>query len=864
MNIYPPKYAEKLLRIFLPNRDREFLLGDFDYLFHEVFEKRGSLFASLWYWFIVVKAIPSFVNHQIYWGGVMFTNYFKIAFRNIKKQKVNSFINISGLTIGIAAVVLLLLYIQYELNYDTYHAKVDRIYRVAVQDKEDGRLGIHIPATVAPMMIAEIPEVENAARIMKRDDRLFTYNEKKFLEKDIIFADPEIFKIFSFELVNGDKETALVKPNSIVLTESMANKYFGNANPIGKVIKFEDEFDFEITAVMKDLPGNSHFNVNFLIPFQTVKQIWSWIDLDSWRISMYNTYFTLKENAAPEEFQRDLTSSVANHTGDAITSKKEILIQPLTSIHLHSHSMGELGDNADVEKIYILSLITLLILIIASINYMNLSTAQSSRRIKEIGIRKVIGANKKQLVLQFIGESFIVTALSFLLALIVVWFSLPSFNQFVQRGLSLNLFNNYEFLGWLLILFCIVGFFAGLYPALVISSFGSSSLFKEKSQGLKKSKFRSSMIVAQFTISVILIIVTLTIKGQMNFVRTTPTGFAKENIVVVDVLDDKVSKNKEAIKSELMQNANVMAVAASSYLPNEAEGMTSLNWAGKPEDSQVEFYFNFVDYEFFDLFELELADGRKFSREFVSDSIGGVIINETAMKSIGWESAVGKEVLVPQFGGPAEPAKVVGVAKDFNMLSLHSPIAPFFFKLSTKYSDTYLSIKTTGVDPAGTLDYIKSVISKYSTSYPFSYNYFDDICNSYYESEQQLGNVFSLFSMFAIIIACMGLFGMTLFSTIQRTKEIGIRKVLGASVSNVIYKLSGEFAKYILIANAIAWPVAYYLANLWLTNFAYKISPQLWMFAAACLIILAVALITVGYQTLKAASANPVDSLRYE
>ena len=859
-----PKLAEKILALFLPRADREYLLGDYEFLYQEMQERRGYVLAHFWYWMLILKAIPGFINHKFYWGGVMFKNYFKIALRNIKKQKVNSFINISGLTVGVAAVMLLLLYIQYELGYDTYNQKADRIYRVAIQDKEEGMLGIHIPATVAPMMKAEIPEVENAARIMKRDERLISYNEKKFIESDIIFADPEIFKIFSFDLLSGNKETALTNPNSIVITESIAKKYFGTSNPIGKVMKFEEKYSFEVTAVIKDLPGNSHFNINFMIPFEAVKQIWKWIDLDSWRISMYNTYFTLKENASPDECLKNIYASIIKHTGDTYTNRVDILMQLLTSIHLNSHSMGELGDNADIEKIYILSLITLLILIIAGINYMNLSTAQSTRRIKEIGIRKVIGANKKQLILQFIGESFIVTAVSFLFALMVVWFALPSFNHFVNRDLSLNLINNFQFVGWLLALFVLVGIFAGLYPALVVSSFGSSALLKGKAQGLKRSKFRSAMIIAQFAISVILIIVTLTIKGQMNYVRTAPVGFAKDNIVVVDILDDNVSKNKEAIKTELKQNPDILAVAASAYLPNEAEGMSGLNWAGKPEDLETRFYFNAVDYEFFDLFELKLVDGRKFSREFVSDSSGAVIINESALKSIGWQSPVGKEVLVPQFGAPAEAAAVVGVAKDFNMLSLHSQIAPLYFKLSTKYSDTYLSIKTTGNDPGNTLAYIKSIITQYSSAYPFVYNYFDDIYNSYYESEQQLGNVFRLFSMLAIIIACMGLFGMTLFTTIQRTKEIGIRKVLGASVVNVIYKLTGEFAKYVIVANIIAWPVAYYLSNLWLDNFAFRISLQLWMFIAAGLLIMLVSMITVGYQTLKAASANPVYSLRYE
>lgn len=840
------------------------IMEDLDYRFSRKKEENGSLVAFLHLLIQCTFIIIPIVVENIFGGLAMLKNYIKIALRNIKKQKVNSFINISGLAVGLAAVILLLLYIQYEISYDRFHEKADRIYRVAIEEKESRRLGIATPAPLAPLMRADFPEVEDAVRFMKRDNRLVSYHDQHFIENNFFFVDPEIFDLFSLELLEGNPEAVLSNPNSVVITETMAKKYFGHENPIGKIIRFEDVYDFQVTGILTNLPENSHFQVNFLAPFLAQEQIWKWIDLPGWRFKMYQTYFTVKENMRPTGLEQKIYSIYRDHYGDEYAGKYTFLLQPLTRIHLHSNATREIGNNADLQTIYILTLIALLILMIASINYTNLTTAQSSRRLKEIGLRKVIGANRNQLIKQFIGESFIVTAFSFIIAFFIAGLALPAFNTFVGRNLSLNFMANTEFLVWLCTLLGAVGLFAGIYPAFSIAAVRPTSLLKERAVGFKKSKLRTSLVVAQFTISIILIIITFIIKGQMHFVRTTNVGYTKDNIVVVDMNDERIEENIENIKIELLRNPNISSVAASSYLPHNTGGNNLPSWPGKPDDLEVQMYFNPVDYDFLDLYNIELVEGRNFSREFPSDANGAVILNETALKTIGWESGVGKDFIHATFNDEKKPLKIVGVVKDFHMLSLHQPIAPFYFTCDLEHAATHLSVKIRGENTSEPIQYIQDVLKRFSPNYPFNYQFFEDMFNSTYRSEQKLGNVFSFFSILAIIIACMGLFGLALFSTIQRAKEIGIRKVLGASVSGIVMILSKEFTGWVLLANVIAWPVAYYASNRWLEQFAYRIDITLWVFLASGMFALVIAVFTVCYQSIRAALANPVESLRYE
>lgn len=812
----------------------------------------------------------------------MLKNYLKIALRIIKRQKGYTLINVVGLACGLASFILILLYVRYELSFDLYHKNADLIYRVTSEDK--GRIYMNsfqmaqAHPGVALYAKSDFPEVKSIARFNRLNNVRISYKENHFLEDNFFYAEPEIFDIFFFPLLKGDPKMVLQDPFSIFLSEEMANKYFGNDDPIGKIIRYEDEYDFKVTGVFKNLPKNSHFTMDFVIPFKTSEELFG-RDLNAYDGGMCYTYVLLQDPYNLTELEDKLSALPDKYFYDNPDMKErrqlKYHLQSLSKIHLHSHLNFELTENSDIRNIYISLLIGILILVIACINYLNLVTARSAQRGREVGIRKVVGAQRLQLIKQFFGESILLTAIAFGLSIILVLDVLPEFSAFMERDLSFNITQDFTLFIWIFAVVIIVGLFAGCYPALIISAYKPVFVFRGKFKGGSKgSTLRNILVLSQFTISIVLIVCTLVIRNQVNYMNNKDSGYNRDQIVVVQVRDESIHKNMEALKTELLKHPNVTSASISSHVPNNMDWQLRVHWPEMPEDISIIMNFATVDYEFTDLYGIELIEGRGFSQDHPSDENGAFLFNEAAVKSLNWESPVNKEFddwFISREG--FKTGRVVGVMKDFHMLSLHNKIEPLYLYLppkSTNYENRrmffnrYLSVKLNSENMSETLVYVENQIANFSPQYPFEYYFFDEMYGKAYDEEQRMRSMFITFSIIAIGISCLGLFGLASYSASARTKEIGVRKVLGASVSNLIFYLSKEFTKWVLLANLIGWPIAYFVMNNWLQNFAYQIEIGWMVFLGSGALVLLIALLTVCTQAIKVSLTNPVEALRYE
>ncbi len=866
MKNQPSKITRWFLELFIDNCNHDSLFGDFEEMYQIYYRENGRIRASLWLWSQIIKSIPAFIINPILWSIFMFKNYLKTAFRNIKRQKGYTFINIAGLAIGIATVTLIMLYIQFELSFDRYHKNADQIFRVILEFPEyyqgQNRAAIS-PAPLAAALVDDFPEVISATRFRPSDDVLLSYGQKRFFENNFCFTDPATFDIFSFELLLGDPETALNAPNSIIISEQMAEKYFGNEEPLGKILNYEDRYDFQVTGVLKKIPQNSHFTMDFVAPFETYGEI-TGSDFTRWGISGYYTYFLLRRDADPVKLESKLSAFLEKYWDEKHDVHDRYFIQPLTEIHLHSNLMAEITANNDIKYIYLLASIAFLILIIACINYMNLATARSVQRGKEVGVRKVIGAQRNQLVRQFFCESMILTIIALLVSILLINLALPAFNLFVEREMAFNITTNFQLVLWVFVLMVFIGLFAGGYPALAISSFKPVAVLTGKFKGGSKgTMLRNTLVVIQFAISIILIISTVVVRNQLDYIKNRNVGYKRDQIVVLTVRDTEARKNIEAIKTELLNSPNILSAASSRYLPNRIGAQGIARWPGKPKDLELPIYASTVDYDFIGLFEIKIVKGRNFSRKFPSDANGAFLLNEAAVKALGWEIPVGRDfyhTLHHERGS----GKIVGVMKDFHLHSLHQKIEPLYFFLDPNKKHSYLSLKIRANNIPETIAFIEDKMKVFSPKYPFDYNFFDVLFDQAYKSERKIESMFRTFALIAILIACLGLFSLASFTIEQRSKEIGIRKVLGASVIGIVRLLSKEFLKWVLIANIVAWPVAYFTMNKWLQDFAFKTDLSFFTFLVSALVALGIAFLTIGYQALKAAIANPVEALRYE
>jgi putative ABC transport system permease protein len=803
----------------------------------------------------------------------MLKNHLIIAWRNIKRNKAYSALNILGLAVGMAVFILIMLFVRTETSYDRYHANARNIYRVVQEQPGNVYLGSSVfavtPGPLAEAMVREFPEVLKAAHIDDWSNVLVSVGDKNFLEKSVHWTDPQTFEIFSFPFVRGDRASALKDPSSVLLSERAARRYFGGSDPIGQTIGlqlFAMKAELKVAGVFRDIPANSHFTMDVVAPFETMTKLQE-DDLAQWSNSSYYTYVLLKDGADPKALEAKLAPFVAAHQpprdGQHRSEPARFFLQPLTRIHLHSRANFDFGLIGDARFVFLFASIAVLVLAIACVNYMNLATARSLKRAKEVGLRKVVGAGKGQLVRQFLGDAMVLTFMAMALAVGFVLAALPAFRTFVEREIAFNPFRDAALIPGLILLAAIVGAVAGSYPAFFVSAFRPVAALKGTGASRMKGRgLRNGLIVFQFAASIALIICTVGVRGQLAFIRNTDMGYDHDQILVLTPRGG-VRAGLEAFKSELRSNPAVVSVASSSCLPNNVTSSTNAQWPGQPEDARIPIYVIDADYDFPKLYGLELLRGRSFSRDFPADAGGAYLINEAARKALGWDDPVDRE-----FGRKghesAEPrGRIVGVLKDFHMHSLHLSIMPLYIFLDPARANR-VSVKLRGGDIPAALAFIEKTWKRFSPEYPFEYSFFDDIFDRAYRVERRLGTVFSVFAALAVLIACLGLLGLAAFTAEQKTKEIGIRKVLGASTSEVVALLSREFMKWVVAANVIAWPIGYFAMRSWLSNFAYRTSLTVPMFLGAALAAFLIAAAVISVQTYRAATADPARSMRYE
>ncbi len=857
--IYPdvPRLAERILR-FLFSQDYYLeRSGDLKEAYADLVEEFGPFWAKAWLWLQILKLIYGAIRINIVWRFTMFKYYLKTAVRNLHKFKSISSINIIGLLVGMAVCILLMLYVQDELSFDRYHQHSDRIFRILENDRP------YISPQVSEMVITNFPEIERSARILVRDQCMIQYKEKQFIEKQFSYADPNLFLIFSFKLKKGNPATVLKRPFSIVISEAIAYKYFGEKDPIGKVLRLENKHDYTITGLMEEIPHNSHFRYNILATLAGSDQVFGsdWVSHWGWR--NFITYLLVQENFSQTSFGKKLSPLVAeNRTFIEGESPSVYTLQALKDIHLYSGFIdNDIQVQGNISYVLIFSGIGVLILLIACFNYINLLTANAATRAKEVGIKKVVGSTRNQLVRQFIGESIVVLMIALCLAIVLVYLCLPLFNTLTSKSLSLAVLFSSRMVLSILGILVFTGLLSGFYPAFVLSSFQPVKTLKGiKSSGHTKWNLGRVIVGGQFTISIILIICALFMARQLRFLQTEKLGYNKEHIIVTEIHDTEESHKYELLKNALLQNSNVTSVTAASRIPSDELN----NWGGFRLPGQSEWInmpIAHVNFDYFKTFGISTGQGRLFSSQMETDEAQTLILNEMALKRLGLDQgAIGKSI---QITWPSSNRTVIGVVKDFHFESLYNPILPVAFVISPAQC-WKMAVKVRTAHLNETLMFIEKTWKVFYPEWVFEHQFVDERVRRYYEAEERTFQLMSYFTFLAIFVACLGLFGLVSLIIKRRFKEISIRKVLGASAAGIFAVLSGELLWMILLANLAAWPIAWYALNHWLQNFAYRTSLSWWIFIVAGISVLTIALLTMSWQTLRAARTNPVDSLRHE
>jgi putative ABC transport system permease protein len=800
----------------------------------------------------------------------MIKNYFKTAWRNLWRSKVFSAINILGLSTGLACCILMFLFIQNELSYDKYHQHAKNIYRVTSEaEGPNGRTNLVVtPAPWAPSMKKDYGEIKNYTRLLKAEKTdVGQPGQRHFYETDLLYADSTFLDIFSVQLEKGNAKKALDQPNSIILTSETARKYFGNEDPIGKTLEvnsFVGRVSVQVTAIVKKMPPNSHFRFNSLVSLQTLGDLGNF-----WSFHMFQTYLLLNDNSSASKLEEKFPAFVNKYiiSNPQADGKQNIHLQPLTAIHLHSDMVGELGVNGDIVYIYVFAGVAIFILLIACFNFTNLSTARSLTRAKEVGLRKVVGAGRKQLLGQFLGETTLFALLSLLLAVAIAFLTLPVFNRLAERELNIDFSKNYALVTVLVLLVIAVGLLAGLYPAAVLSAFRPVEVLKGKFiKGSKGVSFRKLLVTLQFVVSIALIASTILISRQLNFLRNKRLGFDKENVLVLTLPKDMDSTRLASFKASLLGEPSILSVAGSSVIPGVNIPVNQVNDGSIDLSKAQSMQMLSIDQDFVTTMKMKLLAGRNFAEDHPTDKAEGFIVNEEAVRKLGWKdaaSAIGKTIQWVRPEVVIKKGKVLGVVENFNINPLKSAVQPLFMHYSPRrFQYLYVRLNQNNAKKLTAI-----VAKKFNEFYPkqsFEYSFLDDNLNAMYNRENRLGAIFSYFSFLAIVIACLGVLGLSLYSIQQRIKEIGIRKVLGASVFRITKGLLKEFVKPIFIAAIVATPLAWYLMNKWLEDFAYRINISWWIFVVAGVVALLIATLAVSIQAVKAALTNPVKSLRTE
>ncbi len=801
----------------------------------------------------------------------MFKNYFKIIIRRIIRQKEYSLINIAGLAVGMACCVLILLWVQDEFSYDRYHEKNDQIFRIC-QDADFGRFKIRTPIMMypaGPALVREYPEVIDAARIMSIGQVAVKYEDKIFFEKKIFMADKSTFSVFTFPMIKGNPETALLAPYTVVITEDIARKYFGDKDPLGQTLKLINDGDYVVTGVIKNIPRNSHFTFDMLTSLQTRYSIDAQ-EMNSWENMGLYTYLLLQEGCDYKALETKFPSLIDEHLGARLkefNGSTEFFLQPLERIHLYSDLQHELSGQGSIKFVYLMGALALAVLLIASINFVNLATAHSTIRAKEIGIKKALGAGRIKLVRECLGETVFLSFLAIIMAIILMELALPFFNALMERELSLSVLErplNILFLGGLAL---VVGLFSGIYPAIVLSSFQPVRVLRSfVGAGGAKSNLRNILTVFQFTLSIVFVIGTIIIYQQLDYTKNKNLGFKDEHVIVFPETNESIRQSLDSFMKELSNVPGVLSIAASSNVPGKSIMMGKYYPEGFSIDEDQKMHFLDADYNFIPTIGMELVAGRNFSADLAADNANSVIINETAVKEFGWDNGLGKtirQVNRTTDGEMSVTRTVIGVVKDFHQTSLYHKIEPQL--IGNRPDQLYIVMAKIDADNmANTLSLLEKKWSGLAPEQPFNFYFLDESFGSLYGSDERLGRIASFFTVLAIIVACLGLFGMSVYSSQRRAKEIGIRKVLGATTMGIMGLLTKQFLALIVIANVIAWPMAYYAMDSWLGNFAYRIDISWVNFVLSAIIALMIALLTIAYQAIKAARVNPVETLRYE
>ena len=846
----PPRLAAWILRRIFPDKGKLTTLGDLAEVYQDLIRKKSVLFAQLWYWQQFLKSLPFFLTDYFYWRMAMLKNYIKVTMRIFKRNKAFSIINITGLAVGIACCFLILSWARFELSYDRFHENADEVYRVISEFHSSGGEINYTYTNQAPLagiLKDRYPEIIQSARALTWPITVGT-KQKRFEER-VWLADPSLCEIFTFEFVNGDPNTALSDPQSIILTEHVAKKHFREEDPVGKSILLGSGRLFQISGVIEDIPKNSHLDIDCIIPLAFTKEL-GW-KLEEWSGFNFKTYIQLHEGSLQTEIERKTKNILKDYFPETSTT---IRLQPLTHVHLYA-----LGGDGLITYVRIFLAMAIFILIIAAINYMNLSTARSGGRAREVGVRQTVGAKRTQLIRQFMSESLILAIFATIAAVVLVHLFLPSFNRLTGRVIDMN----YSFLtiSMLTGISLITGILSGIYPAFVLSSIKPVNVLKGGHNSRKDGAwFRKILVVTQFAISIFLIIGTIVIYKQVKFFQNKDLGYKRENILCFN-MSGAVSKNYSVIKNELLNHPDILSMTRTNTTLDTTQSTATsgvISWEGKDAAESIPWlHVVGVDFDYLDTFELKMAEGRFFSEEFPSDPKDGMIVNQTAIKAMNMDSPIGKKFHFWDFDG-----KIIGVVKDYHFRSLHDPIEPLVLKLGLSLNT--ISIKIRSENMAETIKNIETKMKKVIPGNTFEYEFLDERLNMLYQAEQRMENIAKSISVLAIFLSCLGLLGLVAFTVEQRTKEIGIRKVLGASTFGILLLLTREFAKWVLVANMISWPVAYIITKHWLENFANRTTIGLWIFVLSGMITFMIAFLTVSFQAVKATLNNPVNSLRYE
>lgn len=803
----------------------------------------------------------------------MFRNYIVVAARHLIKHKGFSLINVAGLALGIACCLLILLFVRHELSYDRFHEHYERTYRIAEVFTENGVVveeSASVPFPVAGALETDFPGLK-AVRFFRifQQIPLIRSEDREFYEADFFFADSTFNDVFSFPLVQGDPATSLDQPFSVLITEAMAVKYFGERDPLGQTLSMENQLDFTVTGVLRDLPENTHFSFDFIASFSSVESVLGVVGgfgniRTNWYWNPCYTYLLLPEGMSQDAFEAQMPGFIQKNYPEWLRASISHYTQPITDIHLTSHLYNEISTNGNSASVYIFSAIAALILLIACINFMNLSTARSSQRGKEIGMRKVLGAHRSQLAGQFLGESILVSLLATVSAAFLMAFLLPVFNTLAGTTFTLSALQDGFIIAGLIGLSMLVGVLAGGYPALLLSGFRPLEVLKGSvSFGTSRRSLplllRRGLVVLQFSISIGLLAGTGIILYQLDYLQSADLGFEQEQVVILPIRGTPIKDNTESFKQALLANPQIVSVSATSEVLGKLGGTQIKPFRMEGHEDPLQWPGIFADHDYLQTLGVEIVQGRDFSKDFPTDATEGYILNETAVRALGWEDdPIGKRIEVVR-----QPGRVIGVMKDFNFLSLHHAIDPLVLHIVPRWFD-YVAIRLRPDDLPNTLAFLDKQWSMFAPNRPLDYFFLDAHFEQLYASETRLRNLISVFATLAVLIACLGLFGLASFTAERRTKEIGIRKTMGASAWGIVRLLAQDIVKLVAVAFVLAAPLVYMGMARWLQAFAYRVEVPLGLLLLAGFAALAIAFLTVSYQTLRAAYTNPVHSLRHE